>query len=471
MPYTAELKSFQKLFDLSLDVICILDYYGHFIKVNKAAIKIWGYQPEELIGRKIFDLIYEPDKEKTLDITKEAIAEGKMVFNFENRYIRKDGSLVDMEWSTSHEADEGIAYCIGREISGRRQKERQIIDQKEKLEKAQEIAQLGYWEYDMLNQTGYWSDSLYTLFGLNKATYGEATLEKFFDLVHPDDRNTVRENMELFKTHDKLEHVLRIVKPNDGSTIYINNIYSILKDKEGNIQKLSGVSQDITEKVLLEKRLEIEKELLKRYLTRAVIDAQEKERTKIGRDLHDNVNQVLTTVKLYLEMSISNEFNTQELQQKSIKYVTDCINEIRSISRSLSAPTLGGIGFLDSIKELVKSITETNKLQIKLKITGFGENEESLSTDLYLGIYRILQEQIANILRHAHAKHVRIDINKEPDLVTLRIEDDGIGFDAQVKRRGIGITNMITRAEALNGQLYIESEPGKGTIVTCIFNI
>lgn len=72
MPQTAELHSFQKLFDLSLDVICILDQKGHFIKVNKAGQKIWGYKPEELIGRNIFDLIYEDDKERTIQITKKA---------------------------------------------------------------------------------------------------------------------------------------------------------------------------------------------------------------------------------------------------------------------------------------------------------------------------------------------------------------------------------------------------------------
>ena len=217
--------------------------------------------------------------------------------------------------------------------------------------------------------------------------------------------------------------------------------------------------------------MEIEKELHKRYLTRAVIDAQEKERAKISRDLHDNVNQVLTTVKLYMEMGLSNKFNSQELQQRSVQYISDCINEIRAISRSLSAPTLGGMNFKESIQELVKSIADTNHLKIKLKVTGFSTKEHSLSTDLHLGIYRILQEQLANILRHANAKHAKIEITKEPHIITLRIEDDGKGFDTNAQRQGIGITNMTTRAEALNGQLYIQSEAGKGCIVTCIFNI
>jgi len=470
MPHTAELRSFQKLFDLSIDVICILDYYGHFMKVSKAARKIWGYEPEELIGRNIFELIYELDKERTLAITKQAIAEGKTVFNFENRYIRKDGAIVDMEWSSTHAADEGIAYCIGRDITGRKLKERQIEEQRQKLEKAQEIAKLGYWEYDIKENTGYWSDSMYKLFGLDKATYDPPTLEKYSALVHPEDQPKLNDTLQLHRAVDKHEQMLRIIKP-DGNTIYVNNIYSIIKSDNGEITKLSGVSQDITEKVVLEKRLDNEKDLLKRYITRAVIEAQEKERAKLSRDLHDNVNQVLTTVKLYMEMSLSNEFNTQDLQQKSIQYITDCINEIRSVSRSLSAPTLGGMNFKESIEDLIKSITETNQLKIKLKVTGFGAKSDNVPTDLHLGIYRILQEQLTNILRHAQAKHVRIDIIKEPHLITLRIEDDGKGFDTKAKRKGIGITNMTTRAEALNGQLYIQSELGKGSVVTCLFNI
>lgn len=392
------------------------------------------------------------------------------MINFENRYVRKDGTLVNMEWSSIHEAEEHVGYAIGRDVSGRKIEEQKIEEQKEKLEKAQEIARLGYWEYDVYTQTSYWSDSMYTLFDLDRATYGEATLEKLIELVHPEDRAAMLEGLQFYNAFDKVEKMVRVIKP-DGNMIYVNNTYSVIRDIQGNVVKLSGVSQDITEKMLLEKQLEIKKELLKRYLTRAVIDAQEKERAKIGRDLHDNVNQVLTTVKLYLEMSLSNEFNAQDLQQKSIQYISECITEIRAISRSLSAPTLGGMSFKDSIKELVKSVTDTNRIKAKLKVTGFGAKDKSLSTVLHLGIYRILQEQLANVLRHAQAKHVKIDISKDPHLIILHIEDDGIGFNTRAKRKGIGITNMITRAEALNGQLYLQSEPGKGTIVTCMFNI
>ncbi|ANE52835.1 PAS domain-containing sensor histidine kinase [Flavisolibacter tropicus] len=470
MPHqVAELHSFHKLFNLSIDVICILDAQGLFLMVSKASTTIWGYQPEELIGCNIFDLIYEGDLEHTLQVTHQAIAEGKFVSNFENRYVRKDGTLVEMEWSTIYEPNEQIAYAIGRDITERKQKAHVIADQHEKLEKAQEIAKLGYWEYNLQDQSIYWSDSMYTMFELDKVTFGVPSMEKFSQLVYPEDKASLWKELSSFKTQDKSEYVLRFVKP-DGSTIYVNTIYTIIRNELGAIIKLRGVSQDITEKVLLEKRLEIEKELHKRFLTRAVIDAQEKERAKISRELHDNVNQVLTTVKLYLEMGLSNEVNTLELQQRSIQYITDCINEIRAISRSLSAPTLGDISFKESIQELIKSITDTNKLKIKLKVIGFGTKENALPTELHLGIYRILQEQLSNILRHANAKHAKVDITNEPYLITLRIEDDGQGFDIKLQRQGIGITNMTTRAEALNGQLYIQSEPGKGCIVTCMFN-
>ena len=195
MPHQiAELQPFQKLFNLSLDVICILDQQGHFLKVNKAATKIWGYEPEELIGRNIFDLIYEEDKERTIEITRQAIEEGKEVINFENRYIRSDSTLVDMEWTSIHEPEEHIAYAIGRDVSERKRRELLIAGQKEKLEKAQEIAKLGYWEYNLQDQSVYWSDSLYTIFGVDKATFGEPTLEKYYQLVYPEDQGkTIRD--------------------------------------------------------------------------------------------------------------------------------------------------------------------------------------------------------------------------------------------------------------------------------------
>jgi PAS domain S-box-containing protein len=223
-------------------------------------------------------------------------------------------------------------------------------------------------------------------------------------------------------------------------------------------------SRDVTDRILLQQKLDQELASRQRKITAAVIKAQENERSQLGQELHDNVNQVLTTIKLYNEMLAGNIGAKEEILQKSTQYLQLCIDEIRSISKRLSAPTLGQISLTESVHELVDSINITNKLQIHYRFQGF--ETAVVSQDVHLTIYRIIQEQLNNILKHANAQHVFIEISNAVQHLSLVIRDDGNGFNLQDKRRGIGITNMITRAENMNGKLHLQTAPGKGCVLS-----
>ncbi|MGV3657569.1 MAG: PAS domain S-box protein [Chitinophagaceae bacterium] len=232
---------------------------------------------------------------------------------------------------------------------------------------------------------------------------------------------------------------------------------------DSSVQGMVINSRDVTDRILLQQKLDQELANRQRKITAAVIQAQEAERSQLGQELHDNVNQVLTTVKLYNEMLASGMGMKDEILQKSTQYLQLCIDEIRNISKRLSAPTLGQISLTDSVHELVHSINLTNKLQIHYRFEGF--ELASVSQDVHLTIYRIIQEQLNNILKHANAQHVFIEISNTVQHLSLIIRDDGDGFDPNDKRRGIGITNMITRAENMNGKLHLQTAPGKGCVL------
>jgi PAS domain S-box-containing protein len=229
-----------------------------------------------------------------------------------------------------------------------------------------------------------------------------------------------------------------------------------VKDEYGKAVQYFSIQTDITER----KKLEAELQAQQKRTTAAVIDAQEKERALVGQELHDNVNQVLTTVKLYTELCRDGIGNTQEIQDKSIKLLQDSINEIRSLSKRLSAPSLGNIRLKDSIKELVDAVAATGKIALHLDVSGIDHLE--LAHEVHLGLYRILQEHLTNILKHAAANEVHILLCIMNGKLVLRVADDGKGFDTQQYRKGIGIANMTTRAEALKGTLSIDSAPGAG---------
>jgi signal transduction histidine kinase len=211
----------------------------------------------------------------------------------------------------------------------------------------------------------------------------------------------------------------------------------------------------------LSKRLAQEEQKYQRLLTEQMIAIQEREREWIGRELHDNVNQVLTTVKLYLETA-ANQHN-DPLLPRSMQLINNSITEIRNLSHQLSAPTLGTRSLVDCINALVETVAISNKLEFEFDHTGYNSR---VIMSQRLALYRILQEQLNNIIKHAEATKVSISLSKLGGNVILTVRDNGKGFDADATMNGAGINNMISRAKVFNGFVYVEAAPGKGCFLT-----
>jgi PAS domain S-box-containing protein len=230
------------------------------------------------------------------------------------------------------------------------------------------------------------------------------------------------------------------------------------KNADGKIHCLV-IIRDTTERIRLQKELADEQKQYQRKVTEQVIRAQEREREVIGRELHDNVNQVLTTVKLYLEMAIIHKETREELLPKSMQYVIASINEIRNLSRDLSAPTLGTKSLDDSITALLETVQSSSGLLIHFEQATYADN---LTMDQKLALYRIVQEQLNNVIKHAKATEVVLRLSQTKNKTILTIQDNGQGFDTSVQRHGIGLNNIISRAKVFDGEVKIESKPGKG---------
>jgi len=239
-------------------------------------------------------------------------------------------------------------------------------------------------------------------------------------------------------------------------------VYSTYNDGVGNV-KFIVLVRDITQRKLMEKRLLTEQKRYQRKLTRQIILAQEREREAIGHELHDNVNQILTTVKLFLEMARNNEDMREELLPKSIHYIQNCIHEIRNLSHELSAPTLGTRSLIDSVKALIDMVETSGKFKIYFHHETY---RTPLEKDQMLAIYRILQEQLNNIIKHADATEVHICLSQMEGQTQLVIRDNGKGFDFEENWGGIGFNNMRSRTKVFGGNMQIVSSPGEGCVVT-----
>lgn len=245
--------------------------------------------------------------------------------------------------------------------------------------------------------------------------------------------------------------------------IIIYLVYQNYRRSKKNLADSVALNQEIT---LQKAAREQEAKQRHKLITEAVIRAQESERSLIGLELHDNINQVLTTVKLHNEMVLEGIGDPKILLVRASRYLQDCINEIRSLSKRLSAPTLGKISLEESVKELIDSINLTSKVKIIPQV--FGLDNLPLRQDLHIGVYRILQEQLNNVLKHAEASQVFVQLERDSCEVRLSITDNGKGFMIHNSKSGIGLINMQTRAENLNGTFILDSKPGHGCKVEVV---
>lgn len=215
--------------------------------------------------------------------------------------------------------------------------------------------------------------------------------------------------------------------------------------------------------------LQAQKEQIYRSLTQQLNDIQEVERHQLARELHDEVGQILTALKLNLSMFkrvIDPEADVDmEYIDESIHLTEELLEQIRDVSLRLRPLMLDDLGLEPTIRWLVKSFTKRTEIPVNLQINGFAER---VVPQLETALYRIVQESLTNVTRYAEASHVNVNLTNLGDRITLFVEDDGKGFDAtgildDTQRSGLGLHGIKERVNLLDGQFDIQSEIGAGT--------
>lgn len=247
-------------------------------------------------------------------------------------------------------------------------------------------------------------------------------------------------------------------------------------DETGNLTSAVHIISDITRRKQAEKALKrLNEELLKEHnqrkiLSKSLIDLLEKDRRKIAMELHDHIGQILTSIKLNLEMIHEKlkpggtELGAQiaAVQERTIQAIKD----IKNVSRGLRPAMIESLGVVSSLRELFNEIQQQTDIEIRFFSRGIPKRFEEAKE---LAVYRIAQEALTNIVRHARAKNVFVNLVKKDKKLLLSVEDNGVGFDQDKvmkpsKRKGsLGLLIMKERAVQLDGEFTIESQPGKGT--------
>jgi PAS domain S-box-containing protein len=421
--------------------------------------------PDTVLGQNIYDY-YPPEMRQACRQSDQEVLQLNDRITIQEKGVDAIGRPIyyqvykfPIETSTGKRLIGGMAIDITeqKEISNALYKSNELY------ENAGKATRDVIWDWDLRENTIRRIGGFKILFGHDQ---GEELIEFDVTNIHPEDAEAVRQSWQTALDGDSTRWVHEFrYRCADGSYKIVQDQASIIRDEQGKAIRMIGSMQDINEERKLQQQILDNEIRKKREVVAAVINAQEKERREISDELHDNVNQLLAATILFLKTAQKQEQNTGELIKQGLDYLHKAIDEIRNISHSLNPDALSVNGLVAVLRDMAHRLTIPGSFSLEIHIADEFD-EHLISAADKLTLYRIIQEKISNILRHAGATEVHIHIGREGAEWVIRVSDNGVGFDVEQVSKGLGLVNIHTRAESIGGKAFIQSSPGKGCVIS-----
>jgi len=241
----------------------------------------------------------------------------------------------------------------------------------------------------------------------------------------------------------------------------------LAKSIQYSIERKKNLENVLKTRIAMEQKLEEERVLKQREIAEAVIIAQEKEKHDISRELHDNVNQQLTVAMMYIASAEKTLEGGSDLLKQSSNFIFNAIEDIRKLTQNLVTPLIKDFGLIKAIDSILDDVTAVKKIDLLFESDNFIEDD--IQYDFKLSIFRIVQEAMSNVLKHANAQKCTIELKRDIQHIFLTISDNGIGFNPKLQKSGIGIYNITSRVELFNGTMLIETKPNGGCSMSIVY--
>ncbi|MEO6539892.1 MAG: PAS domain S-box protein [Ferruginibacter sp.] len=433
---------------------------GRIVYMNPAAEILTGWSNLEVKGKPL-QSVYNVSNEETglpfENIVNQILQKGRTVElenntilrskNEENRVISNNGSpLMDLDGNVLG------AVLVFNDITDRKRDEEKIKKAIERYEILSKATSDTIWDWDIVNDSMLYNHSITQMFGYTKAEI-ENGANWWRSNLHPDDYENI--TMVLDREFKKRSQTIQFeyrYRCADQSYKNIRDRAFVVYNTTGLPIRMIGAMQDITKEKEHERRIAI-----------AITDAQEKERRELGMELHDNVNQLLGATLLYMGVVIkSGNVGKEEsdVLKNCVEYVHEAIKDLRNLSHRLTPYTKEEVSLKRIIELLIEPMQKTKQFDIILHVDPF--ETDAINSEIQTNLYRIVQEQLTNILKHAEASQVKINVRLTKKLIKLSIADNGKGFDPCTLKDGIGLENIKRRAEMFSGKCKFKSSPGNG---------
>lgn len=351
----------------------------------------------------------------------------------------------------------------------------------ERLRLATTYGELGVWDWQIDTGRLIWSKELWAMFGWAKQD-GDLTLKKFLEAIIPEDRDRTEEALNAAaKKGEDYDVQFRICLP-DGSVRWIAAHGRTQYGPAREPVRMLGVAQDVTDRKQAEHQLErayavLAQELEERArkekeiqgLSARLMSAQEEERSRLARELHDDLSQQIAAVSVAasnLKTEIPAEFADARSQSERIRErLADLGQGVRRMSHELHPAILQYSGLDTALRAYCSEFAALAKIQVNFRSDG---SFRDMPSEVALCAYRITQEALQNVAKHARTDKAEVTITHSGRMLKLIISDNGIGMDPNTAGGdgGLGLTSIRERARLVNGRVDIQSRPGAGTTVT-----
>ncbi|MFD8494523.1 PAS domain S-box protein [Amycolatopsis sp. NPDC059657] len=442
--------------------IFLLDPGGHIITWNTGAERIKGYRAEEIIG-KHFSTFYPPEDiaaDKPGRELETAIAEGSL--EDEGWRLRKDGTRFWANVIITALFDEtGELQGFGkvtRDLTGRRATENALRESEERFRlMVQGVVDYGIFILDPGGHVASWNAGAERI---NGYTAGEIIGRHFSTFYPPEDIATDKPGRELETAiaRGSLEDEgWRLRK--DGTRFWANVVITALFDETGELRGFGKVTRDLTERRVAESALGERRRLLTH-----LVEAQERERRRIAWDVHDDSIQAMVAVGMRLQLLAAQLPEHSARLTQLDEAVTGTIGRLRNLVYGLRPPAIDRHGLVAALTSYLDDVVGPSGLRFGL--THALAAEPSAATAIT--IFRICQEALVNVRKHADASSVELTLTSEDDGIRVRVIDDGVGLTEQVAnaaKEHFGLIEMRERAEAADGWWTVRGAPGEGTTV------
>jgi PAS domain S-box-containing protein len=433
------------------DAIISKNLDGVITSWNAGAQRIYGYTETEAVGKPIAILLPPelPDDETKI---LEALKAGGRIDHFETVRLTKHGKRISVSLTVSPILDSsgrivGVSG-IARDISDAKLAEERLREYEKAVEGAKDMIGVIDREYRFLiaNHQYLKMRNMTREQVVGRAIPGVLNKEVFETAIKPRLDECFQGKVVTFEA--------RFSYPSVGERDLLVSYYPI-EGANGTIDRAACILHDITERKRAEEALS--------GMTRKLIEAQEQERARIGRELHDDINQRIAMLSAELGQLQGDPSNLERRLQELHKTMNEISDDVQALSHDLHPSRMEYLGAVAGMKSWVRELAERHKIKIDFisDVSGF------LPLEVGLSLFRVLQEALHNAIKHSGAGRFEVILRESSGEVHLEVRDSGKGFDveAAMKRKGLGLTSMSERIRLLNGTITVNSKPNGGTTI------